>query len=136
MIILSYDIDSGRVVSIGTFRESQVGAQVQPGNWFVDISGIDAPDIDAVWVLHDVISPVIADRTAIAPAISKNPIDADNTDIATVSGLPYTCEVLHEGVAYPVTNGTFMFVADQPGTYSFTVDEPHYLYAEFTIDAA
>ena len=62
-------------------------------------------------------------QIAITLIIDKNPTAADDSDIATVTGLPPVCTVYHDEVGYAVTDGSFEFAADQPGGYRFIIDE-------------
>jgi len=75
------------------------------------------------------------EKTPLSLSINKPVIIADNSDVATVSGLPIPCTVHHDNTQYLVTDGSFEFTADQPGAYLFQIDEPMYLREEFTIDA-
>jgi hypothetical protein len=83
--------------------------------------------------------PVIAVSTANPAALDKASILSDNTDTATISGIPNpsTFQVTGpEWVNGEVLDGTLAFTTDEPGEYTITITSDHrYLDKEFTIDA-
>ena len=130
-MITIYDTTTGRFKRRIQCPVSMYDIQAKAGEAFIeglydetedyaDISGIDT---------H------VLSRLPINYIIDKPIITADNTDMATVTGLPTICTVYHEGVGYPVTDGSMEFTADQPGPYQFYVDEVEYLRTEFEINA-
>lgn len=67
--------------------------------------------------------------------IDKTILTANGVDQATISNLPTPTVVKVNGDTYTVTDGTFEFTIDLPGTYPIIVDSFPYLTKEFEVTA-
>lgn len=71
-----------------------------------------------------------------ALAVDKTTITADNTDAATISGIPVGAIATIEGVDYAVTDGTLVLRASSPGLFKVKLSHKDKLPEEVTIDAS
>lgn len=74
-------------------------------------------------------------RPAMPGALNKTTIAADKMDTAIISNLPEPCMVTFKDQQYEVTDGSFGFTADLPGTYEVKVEAWPHLDAFFTVEA-
>lgn len=56
-------------------------------------------------------------------AIDRTEIAVDDTDAATITGLPDPCRVTIDGVAHDVVGGTLEITSTMPATYSIRFDQ-------------
>lgn len=127
MNITIFDPRSGKInrVIIAPFGVAQ--DQVQEGESWV---GGHSDDL-----IHYVDGGLIVNRPTMPCTINKTTITADSTDTAIISNLPEPCTVTFKGQEYEVTDGTFGFTADLPGTYAVKVEAWPHLDATFTVEA-
>ena len=127
MNITIFDPRSGKInrVIIAPFGVAQ--DQVQEGESWV---GGHSDDL-----IHYVDGGLIVNRPTMPCTINKTTITADSTDTAIISNLPEPCTVTFKEQEYEVTNGTFGFTTDLPGTYAVKVEAWPHLDATFTVEA-
>ena len=90
--------------------------------------------IDGDIYYYDLIN-TIRIRPANPATIDKMTLTANGTDQATISNLPNPTVVKVNGNTCAVTDGTFEFTIDLPGTYPIIVDSFPYLTKEFEVTA-
>ncbi|WP_342234660.1 hypothetical protein [Inquilinus sp. OTU3971] len=62
------------------------------------------------------------------PEFDQTEIAADDTDVATISGLPDPCTVIVDGVAHAIEGGSLALSSPMPATY--VVEIKHWPYKE------
>lgn len=127
MTVTVYDLATGKITRIvsapGALAFRQAGAE----EGFIEGKAND--------VLQYVLDGQVVDRPQMTAALDKTFILANTEDVATVSGLPEPCTVTFKGQQYEVTDGSFGFHVDIPGTYVVDIEAWPHLPATFTVEA-
>lgn len=74
-------------------------------------------------------------RSTFPCAWDKTEISADGTDTATLAAVPIGTEVIVDGTAYAVDDGSFELVASTAGAYHVEAKHPRYIWEAWTIYA-
>lgn len=99
------------------------------------------PDVGEVFGIHDCAcwyfpAGVPTERLAINYTLDKSTIVADGAEVATVTGLPASCTIHHNGNEYTAEpDGSFTFDAVTPGRFVFVIREIAYLETTIVIEA-
>lgn len=130
-IFTIYDLSSGEILKNVTTIDEDITSQLADGESYIDAQSND--------ILQYVLDGVIADKSISPAIIDKNDIVADGVDIATISNLPNpsTISIRILGISYVVSDGSFGFTIDTPGSYTIRCDGGcQYLEKEFVINAS
>ena len=117
-----YDPGTGKVLQSGTTSVISDASLLIPHPGMAVLRVTSVPNSDhivggAVVPLDPL--PVTVDKVAIA---------ADGTEELTISGIPDPTAVrTSDGAAYVVSDGEFIFTADQEGEYWIVLESPFYL---------
>jgi len=74
-------------------------------------------------------------RPEITAVIDKTEIQANDSDTATISGLPIPCTATLDGVDTIITDGVILFKIDFPGTYQIIITSFPYIPKTFEVTA-
>jgi hypothetical protein len=91
-------------------------------------SWVDSPsDIFLEYVLSVNGVPIVTPRPNLRVKVNKTTLVADGVDSITLSGLPIPCEMVQdpgepEEQQFTVTEGGFVFTAEDPGKYQFRIE--------------
>ena len=91
-------------------------------------------EIDYIAVDHEGI-PTVTPRPEMSLIQDKPTIAADAEDVCTITGIPESCIISHNGQSVAVNGGTLEFVTDQVGKHTLRFELFPYLDAEVTIHA-
>lgn len=101
-----------------------------------DECGVIEGKYDPATQYYDLETHVITLRPAMPTIIDKAEIVADETDFATISGLPVDTQVIIRGLGeWVVLDGVFSFTVDLPGEYTIKCINFPYQDKEFIVDA-
>lgn len=117
-----YDPATGKIYSHGYCPPDQVAIQAQPPHEVIVVE-----DGDTDFDLHYVVEGERAARPAFPVDFDKTEILADDTDVATMSGLPQPCVVKVDGEEYIVSDGVLEISSPMPATYVVEIDHWPYL---------
>jgi len=132
MIFITYDIDTGQILSAGDVPEKQYKYQTYDG-----VKTLHSTEfyLDTTHYVDLVDSPQITLKPEMVITLDKSVIYSDDVDTAVIGGLPDDCQVTIEGDTYTVTDNTFELTVPLPGIYNITIEKFPFLLKEVQIEA-
>ena len=130
MIILTYELNSGRIIA------SESGPQIFVADKLLDNNTATLPD-DAFLGLefHYVNNDEVKIRPTQQTTLSSSSISANGIDAIVLQHLPFPCTVTVVNTVYEVDDGTLEITFDTPGEYPVTITAFPYLDKTFTVEA-
>jgi hypothetical protein len=132
MIIIIYEINTGKIIRVNDIPESMKNKQVQEGEAYIEENSYY---LDTEYYI-DISSefPIVACKSEIETVFDKNIIIANDIDTATIKKLPDDCIIKINDISYNVIDNIFQLTVTLPGIYNIEIIKFPFLTKEVQIE--